>query len=46
MPNLILYTDDIKFGYSRKMVILVLLEELRKPIEDLKQRIQEIGDSL
>ena len=46
MPNLILYTDDIKLGCSRKMVILVLLEELRKPIEDLKQRIQEIGDSL
>ncbi|WP_281386255.1 peptide chain release factor 2 [Megasphaera hominis] len=28
------------------MVILVLLEEMRKPLEDLKKRIQEIGDSL
>lgn len=29
-----------------KMVNLVLLDEMRKPLEDLKQRIQEIGDSL
>lgn len=29
-----------------KMVSLVLLEELRKPLEDLQKRIQEIGDSL
>ncbi|WP_354523151.1 peptide chain release factor 2 [Megasphaera cerevisiae] len=28
------------------MVILVLLEEMRKPLEDVQKRIQEIGDSL
>jgi len=28
------------------MVKLVLLDEIRKPLEDLQKRIQEIGDSL
>ena len=32
--------------FFRRVVILVLLDEMRKPLEDLKHRIQEIGDSL